>query len=214
MNLVADRYHWFYPSAPTLTFDIASYSFSGSRTLAYEYKVTGQTVVYKDIDETLASMPSITVYVNNVVRRNIGYRIYANYIQMIYIQPDYPYEGILLPNVGDVVRIIGSEASTSEDRFNHLSLRTVLIQGANPFDSAIQLEHNGFQGGFRLQHVKLSDPKFGQARYCDYGTGFDYAPDVGFEGIDSFSYALETAYGQRSDAGCISITVGSVDIAG
>lgn len=212
--IVADRYHEFYPSAPTLTFSIPAYSFAGSRTLAYEYKVTASNQSLKSIDPSLTQMETLKVYVNNVLRPAAGYRFGYDVLQMIYVKPDYPYSGIPLPPIGATVRIVGESGSASiEDRFNHLDLKTVLIQGAIPFDAKTQSTHNGFQGGFRMKHIMLSAPKFGQARMCGYQTGFDYAPNVGFEGIDSFSYVVETEWGQRSDAGCISITVGSVDIA-
>lgn len=212
MNLVADRYHPFIPSAPSLLFQIPSYNLEGTRRLSYEYAVTQANQVVKDVDPAVLSADQVVVLVNGQRRNQIAYKLEYNYIRMLYYNAIYPYPDIPLPPIGSRVTVVATFGNSAEDRYNHLDLRHVLIQGANPANENTLQQHHGFQGGFRLKHIALSEPKYGLKRYCEYKTGFDYQPPLGFEGLDSFSYCLETEWGQRSDAGCISIQVGVVDI--
>lgn len=201
------------PSAPNLVFDIPTYNFDLTRKLAYEYSVLPDSnASVHSLDSSLTSFSNYEVSLNGVAT-GVGWRILNSSIEWHIVEDPWGTIVQQLPRVGDRIRIVGYDViSETEDRFNHLDMSTVLIQGAVPYNSAVLAEHKQFQGGHRMKHTSLSVPKFGSLRYCPYGTGFDYRPPLGFEGIDSFSYRLETAWGQVSDAACISIQIGNVSV--
>lgn len=212
MCIVQDRWHHFIPSAPNLVFQIPTYNFDGQRSMLYEY-------VYDASSPEKALNPKLLEYQNYVVKVNhalwgwdysisrgsssIKFNSYLSGGQMTPLPPDKA-----------TITIRAFDGSASADRFYHLDLGQVLTQGAVPFEQKVLDTHGQFQGGSYLKYTALSLPKFGQMRYCDSGRAFDYQAPLGFEGVDSFSYYLETKFGQRSDAACITIEVGSVDIGG
>lgn len=209
MCIVQDRWHSFIPSAPNLVFQIPAYSFEGQRTLTYEYKYEGPEKV---LDRKLMAFSKFLVQINGLPWYNFSV-FRSNSLIKFESRLIGGSEWSKLPVAGDRVTVRGYEVlDSSSDRYYHLDLGQVLIQGAVPYEQTVLNEHERFQGGSRLKHVALSLPKFGSARYCGSKQGFDYQPPLGFDGIDSFAYYLETQYGQRSDAACITVEVGNVSI--
>lgn len=210
MCIVQDRWHSFIPSAPNLVFQIPTYNFDGQRSLQYEYVYDADSPK-KYLDAKMFDYPNFTVKVNHVTwswyytfntsEHSIEFESYRSGGQYTPLPPD-----------GSTITIRAFDGQTSADRFYHLDLSANLIQGAVPFEQSILDSHHQFQGGSRLNYVALGLPKFGTMRYCESKMGFDYQPPLGFEGVDSFPYYLETQFGQRSDAACITIEVGNVDI--
>lgn len=91
--------------------------------------------------------------------------------------------------------------------------REFLIQGANPIDSSIVdpkgTGTNSFQGGYRCTLKLISQAAHGHVRISDDKIAFEYRPDMGYSGVDSFAYRLQNALGQESKAFCIRLDVGT-----
>ena len=212
MCVVQDRWHSFIPSAPNLVFQIPTYNFDGQRSLLYEYKYDASSP-FKALDSRMFDFTDYVVKIDGqpsgerdyVVSRASGGITFISHRRL-------DNSNTPLPPDGAKINLRAYDGNSSADRFFHLDLTQVLIQGAVPFDQSVLDAHHKFQGGSRLTHIALSTPTFGTMRYCEAKTGFDYQPPLGFEGVDSFSYYLETRFGQRSDAACITIEVGNVDI--
>ena len=212
MCIVQDRWHSFIPSAPNLVFQIPTYNFDGQRSLLYEYKYDA-TSPKKYLDKKMFDFPDFNVKVNHAPW-GWDYRFSASDYSLEFKSYLSGGQYTPLPEDDSIITVRAYDGKTSADRFYHLDLSAVLIQGAVPLEQQVLDTHNQFQGGSRLNYVALGLPKFGTMRYCESKMGFDYQPPLGFEGVDSFPYYLETQYGQRSDAACITIEVGSVDIGG
>lgn len=87
------------------------------------------------------------------------------------------------------------------------------IQGANPLDPTIVdpsgMGENQFQGGYRCTLKLISRAANGHARISDDKFAFEYRPDMGFYGTDSFAFRMVNAMGQESSAYCIRLDVGT-----
>lgn len=90
--------------------------------------------------------------------------------------------------------------------------REWLIQGANPIDPTL-VNPNGtgsdqFQGGYRCTLRLISQCAHGHVKISDDKFAFEYRPDMGYSGSDSFAYRLVNALGQESSAYCVRLEVG------
>ncbi len=65
-----------------------------------------------------------------------------------------------------------------------------------------------FLGGFRCTLEILTPCVHGQARIGYDHRTFEYRPNFGYTGRDSFSYRVRTVFGQESDAACVQLYVG------
>jgi hypothetical protein len=118
------------------------------------------------------------------------------------------------PPVGTNV-LIEIENDLSENAYVPISMKPYLIQGANPLEPSIITNPAAnsvvpqFQGGYRCHIRLLTRARHGHVRIADNKLGFEYRPDMGYYGDDSFSYCLVNSLGQRSDAACVRLRVGT-----
>lgn len=96
--------------------------------------------------------------------------------------------------------------------FFYISLKHLLIQGANPIDSNLisRADSAGvqqFQGGYRCFHEIVGVPAHGELQLSWDRLGFEYRPELGYRGGDSFSYMLRNVMGQESNVSCVSLFV-------
>lgn len=114
-----------------------------------------------------------------------------------------------IPRSEDLV--IHTPGSQSVEFF-YISLKHLLIQGANPIDSNLISRADStlspqFQGGYRCFPEILSDPSHGVVQLSGNRLGFEYRPEMGYRGGDSFSYRLRNVMGQESNVSCVSLFV-------
>ena len=91
----------------------------------------------------------------------------------------------------------------------YLSMKDLLIQGANPYDAAAHQKYGDFQGGYRCDLTILTNPSYGIVTIADDKLGLEYTPNIpNWSGHDAFSYKLTNSMGQDSDANCIHLFAG------
>lgn len=234
--ITAAKYRHFVPQAPELSFNIPSLAADGSNTLLYEYLIREVSEKsQKELPSAFWALPdsAFKVYIDGILQKPRVTVVHSDFysvwtlIEDAYSKPGatrylntnkkylssayYPYpifgqvDSVVPMALGMTVKIVSTEVF---DGWYHLDIRRLLIQGANPMSQSVLGNHDNFQGGYRLEFAALDDVKYGQLRRCDYQLGWDYKPPPGFRGIDSFSYALSTEFGQLSEPACCSIKVG------
>ena len=229
--ITAERYRWFKPVAPELSFRIPSLSADGLNTLMYEYLIREESELdHKEIPVAFWNIPEsmFEVYIDEILQRptvrilrsniyttwvtkEIGYQKTGMFLHTKYKYLSsreggmYAHDIVTSMAYGMIVKLVSSE---SFDGWFHMDIRKLLIQGANPVSHTILGTHDNFQGGYRVDYELLEEPQYGELRRCDYQIGWDYRPAPGYHGIDSFSYRLVTDFGQVSEPACCSIKVG------
>jgi hypothetical protein len=118
------------------------------------------------------------------------------------------------PEPGTKVRIEIVNSTNASNSYKRIPMkREWLIQGANPINPALVnptgTGSNQFQGGYRCTLKLISRAAHGHVRISDDKLAFEYRPDMGYIGTDSFAYRLVNALGQESPAYCIKIDVGT-----
>lgn len=92
---------------------------------------------------------------------------------------------------------------------HYLSMKTLLIQGAIPYDADVHAREGNFQGGYRCTLNIISQAALGSVAIGWDTLGFEYTPKSrSWYGHDTFSYSITNSLGQESDATCLHIFVG------
>ena len=96
--------------------------------------------------------------------------------------------------------------------FFYISLKHLLVQGAHPLNSNLisRADSTGgpqFQGGYRCSHEIVGSPSHGEVRLSWDRMGFEYKPELGYRGGDSFSYIMRSVTGQESNVSCVALFV-------
>lgn len=118
------------------------------------------------------------------------------------------------PAPGTQVRIDIVNDLNTDNLYVRVPIRKIwLIQGANPIDpNIIDLDGFGvdqFQGGYRCVPTLISRAEHGHVRMAADKLAFEYRPDMGYLGVDSFAYRMVNALGQESPAYCVRVDVGT-----
>lgn len=235
--LAGYRWRHFFPQVQNLNVAIPFYTAStGGGTMSQNYQVEyvadGSSTYLLQSPIPVAGLSSLTVFYEEIEQDNpvdiVGYYHTGQVEVPIYDNVRFTYDAttklitfrtlhngtwyIDPPAAGTNVRILVN-ASFSGDLYTPVDLTSLLIQGTSPVDSTLISAEDPtgkqIQGGYRCQLRILKRPAHGAVRIAWHNLGFEYRPDIGYYGEDSFSYFVVNSMGQESEqTGIIKLYVG------